>query len=306
MHVYQDTCTTAMCTDNQVVPVIQDSVKEHDSSMHQFLSAEQMSGSQPAIRKHVKLNADTKPAVKQALFSKEDHSTGKDGRRLPSDWDALAKAMEDSESEPPNVSGTEGDARTQTGLVNSSGMDYPPVGPFQSTMPLCQPGFMALKVHHGQIGIFVEPELPFQMLTSGHHADYVSSLKALQNNVFMALNEAVKLKDKGNECYKAGELQRALDFYSGAKCCFGTGMESSPEGVELQTTVFANLAAVHIKQKAWQDAVVACTSALELNKHHPKALMRRANAYIELLRYREALADADTLLGQVRTNQAHY
>jgi tetratricopeptide (TPR) repeat protein len=132
----------------------------------------------------------------------------------------------------------------------------------------------------------------------------LSSIKALQGNAFMALNEAVKLKDKGNECYKAGELQRALDFYSSARLCCRTGTPPSPERVELETTILANLAAVHIKRKAWNDVVDACSSALEITKDHPKALMRRASAYMELKHYREALADANTLLATVRTAQA--
>lgn len=61
---------------------------------------------------------------------------------------------------------------------------------------------------------------------------------------------------------------------------------------EIGHTLYANLAACHIKQRRWSDAVTACDGALRLFPDNVKAVMRRATAMRMLKRWDEAVADA--------------
>lgn len=84
--------------------VLQESVKEHDVAMCQLSPTKRKAFGDTGIRKAVKLAADAKPASKQPALPKQQSGGGADGRRLPGEWDALAKAIEEGETEDPKAS----------------------------------------------------------------------------------------------------------------------------------------------------------------------------------------------------------
>jgi hypothetical protein len=101
-------------------------------------------------------------------------------------------------------------------------------------------------------------------------------------------SDAEALKARGNACFKAGDLSGALDFYTQAiAVCSG-----AKDGA----TLFANRAAVHLKQKHYQLCVDDCTDALKLDDTRDKAFFRRAQAHEGLDQMADAFKDVRRLI----------
>ena len=96
---------------------------------------------------------------------------------------------------------------------------------------------------------------------------------------------AERQKEKGNECFKAGELAAAVEAYT-------LSLELAPGAA----AVHANRAAAYLKLRRWDDAEADATFALELQPGYFKALLRRGAARVELGRHREALGDLEAAL----------
>ena len=97
------------------------------------------------------------------------------------------------------------------------------------------------------------------------------------------------LRRQGNETYRQGHLQPALESYSQAKAVVDLiSGQSSMEQHEIninQCSVCLNLAAVHLGLGNCLQAVHYCTEALTAVPHHVKAYVRRAKAHLQLHNY---------------------
>jgi len=102
-----------------------------------------------------------------------------------------------------------------------------------------------------------------------------------QEREFLAAHE----KQKGNECYKAGEAEEAYLHYSRSLAL----SESS-------AVVYANRAMACIKLGRLEQAEMDCTRALEIDPKYSKAISRRGMTLHRRGRYREAMADFEAAL----------
>jgi len=98
----------------------------------------------------------------------------------------------------------------------------------------------------------------------------------------------VKLKEIGNEAYKKGDLDLALDAYT--RAMDNAKKEKSRD--EDLAILYKNRAAVYIKNQEFQSAIVDCTKSLELVPNDLKALFRRCQANEALGQIEAAYNDA--------------
>lgn len=97
--------------------------------------------------------------------------------------------------------------------------------------------------------------------------------------------QAVKHKESGNELFKNGKYDGAIEFYDQA-------IEICPAAKSTDLSQFyQNRAAAYEQLKKWDAVEDDCTKALELNPKYIKALHRRARAYDNLKRLELCLED---------------
>ena len=100
---------------------------------------------------------------------------------------------------------------------------------------------------------------------------------------------AAALKEEGNACLKAGQLDEAIAKYSHALACEGIATET-------RLALLSNRALVFIRRGEHERCVEDCTAALALDSSHAKALYRRAQAHAALSQLPAALRDCRLLL----------
>lgn len=100
-----------------------------------------------------------------------------------------------------------------------------------------------------------------------------------------SIDEAIALKNKGNDAFKAHDWDSALDLYTQA-------IEANPS----EPTFYTNRAQAHIKVESYGLAVSDATKAIELNPNLVKAFYRRALANTAILKHSEALKDWKTVV----------
>jgi len=91
---------------------------------------------------------------------------------------------------------------------------------------------------------------------------------------------SLREKNKGNECFRAGENEEAVLYYSRS-----LALDNS------SAVVFANRAMANIRLNNFDQAVDDCTQALEIDPTYVKALSRRGMVHHRCGRY--SLAEAD-------------
>lgn len=105
--------------------------------------------------------------------------------------------------------------------------------------------------------------------------------------------DATRVKDEGNEAFKAGQFANAISLYSSAlSLCDSNKTE---DAIKLKSTLLCNRAACHLKLSNFQNSVDDCNAALELTPMMPKALYRRAQGSIELSDCKSAFKDLSVL-----------
>ena len=105
----------------------------------------------------------------------------------------------------------------------------------------------------------------------------------------LASRFALLEKAKGNECFKAGEADEAMAFYSRALALLDDGHEQTP-------VCWANRAMAALKLGLLERAEEDCTMALELCPAYHKAQLRRGMVRYKRGRYALALADFEDLV----------
>lgn len=97
--------------------------------------------------------------------------------------------------------------------------------------------------------------------------------------------QAVKFKESGNESFKNGKYDAAIELYDKA-------IEICPATNKIDLSQFyQNRAAAYEQLKKWKNVADDCTKALELNSKYTKALHRRARAYENLKELELCLED---------------
>lgn len=107
------------------------------------------------------------------------------------------------------------------------------------------------------------------------------------------LSPTEQLKEQGDELYKAANFEGAIEKYTK---CLDKLEKTNQQSSELALKAYANRAAC-FKQISNHDACIAdCTAVLEVDPENIKALIRRAQAFEGVERYRFALQDIKTVL----------
>jgi len=98
-----------------------------------------------------------------------------------------------------------------------------------------------------------------------------------------------KAKKAGNNAFKANELDEAITRYSAC-------LRLDVANLSFCCVIYANRAAVWLKQKEYKNAYDDATQAIDLDKTYIKAYGRRIQALYGLDRYDEAVGDAERAL----------
>lgn len=107
------------------------------------------------------------------------------------------------------------------------------------------------------------------------------------------LSKTEQLKEKGDDSYKNADFEGAITKYT--ECL--TALEKSGENKsELALKAYANRAACYKQISNFDGVISDCTAVLEVEPQNIKALIRRAQAFEGVERYRFALQDVKTVL----------
>ncbi|KAI8979215.1 hypothetical protein BDF20DRAFT_487710 [Mycotypha africana] len=107
-----------------------------------------------------------------------------------------------------------------------------------------------------------------------------------------------KQKEEGNTAFKAGQLDQAFEAYTSA-------LEIDPANAHMNARLYSNRAAVLQKQKKFEEALVDCDKAIQLDDGFYKAYSRRAACYMETEQYEEAVKDYRKLVEVDASNREY-
>jgi len=114
--------------------------------------------------------------------------------------------------------------------------------------------------------------------------------EALERKRKAGLSGTESLKEKGDQAYKNAQFENAVTHYT--KCLNALGEKTSP----LALKCLGNRAACYKQISNFDGTVEDCTYVLEVEPENVKALVRRAQAFEAVERYRFALQDVKAVL----------
>lgn len=104
------------------------------------------------------------------------------------------------------------------------------------------------------------------------------------NHLWKLLKEIEKLKEKGNELFKAGKYQEAIDEYTRV-------LEFDPTNKVFNAVILSNRALCYQKLNKNMEGLKDANKAIALNPNYNKAYFRRGNIYMAFKMYEEAKWD---------------
>lgn len=107
------------------------------------------------------------------------------------------------------------------------------------------------------------------------------------------LSSVEQAKERGDDAYKQANFEGAIEHYS--KCLSQLEKEGK-QGSPLALKAYANRAACYKQISNFDGTIADCTAVLEVEHDNVKALIRRAQAFEGVERYRFALQDVKTVL----------
>jgi len=116
---------------------------------------------------------------------------------------------------------------------------------------------------------------------------------AIERKRKASLSPVEKYKEQGDAKYKNANFEQAIEHYT--KCLTQLQNESK-SGSELALKAYANRAACYKQISNFDGVISDCTAVLEVEPENVKALIRRAQAFEGVERYRFALQDVKTVL----------
>jgi len=114
--------------------------------------------------------------------------------------------------------------------------------------------------------------------------------EAMERKRKAGLSGTEALKEKGDQAYKNAQFEEAITHYG--KCLDALGEKTSP----LAINCLGNRAACYKQISHFDGTVEDCTYVLEVEPENVKALVRRAQAFEAVERYRFALQDVKAVL----------
>ena len=117
---------------------------------------------------------------------------------------------------------------------------------------------------------------------------YADAAKQAKERYYATMTKAEIIKTEGNEFFKAGEIDKAIEKYTAAIAAANSGSE---EDQKTLADCYSNRAMCHQQRWEYPKVIEDCTACLEIQPTHVKALVRRAQAYEASERYKQALED---------------
>ena len=114
---------------------------------------------------------------------------------------------------------------------------------------------------------------------------------SMENQRKANLSPTEKYKEKGDELYKNANFEGAIEWYT--KCIEKLGMSDTSE---LMLKARSNRAACYKQISNFDGTIEDCTEVLIIDPENVKALIRRAQAFEAVERYRYALQDVKQVL----------
>eukprot|EP00816_Leptocylindrus_hargravesii_P011575 CAMPEP_0196810918 /NCGR_PEP_ID=MMETSP1362-20130617/15365_1 /TAXON_ID=163516 /ORGANISM="Leptocylindrus danicus, Strain CCMP1856" /LENGTH=321 /DNA_ID=CAMNT_0042186109 /DNA_START=55 /DNA_END=1020 /DNA_ORIENTATION=+ len=115
--------------------------------------------------------------------------------------------------------------------------------------------------------------------------------EAMERRRKQGLSPTEQFKEKGDELYKAANFEEAIKWYT--KCIEKLGMSDTSE---LMVKARSNRAACYKQISNFDGTIEDCTEVLQIDPDNVKALVRRAQAFEAVERYRYALQDVKQVL----------
>lgn len=100
-------------------------------------------------------------------------------------------------------------------------------------------------------------------------------------------------KENGDDAYKCANFEVAIDHYTR---CINALKGEKKQNSELALKAFSNRAACYKQISNFDGTIEDCTAVIEIDPENVKALVRRAQAFEGVERYRFALQDIKTVL----------
>jgi len=119
------------------------------------------------------------------------------------------------------------------------------------------------------------------------NVSFSNAVAACKAHNMKGMSGAEILKMEANELFKSGRIEDAIKKYTQAIAA----CKDNDKDKLIKADIYANRAACHRQLYASKKVVADCTSALEYNPRHVKAMIRRAQAQESLEKFTEALQD---------------
>jgi len=123
--------------------------------------------------------------------------------------------------------------------------------------------------------------------------DFKKAYQQARRELFKGMTESEILKMEGNECFKAGKIEEAVQKYTSALGKCGGNDEKSNL---IKADIYANRAACFVQLYEPSKVRADCDEALRFQPGHIKALLRRGQALEALEKYKLALEDFEAVL----------
>jgi len=117
--------------------------------------------------------------------------------------------------------------------------------------------------------------------------------EALERKRKANMSPVEKFKEKGDASYKNANFEDAVGHYTK---CLDQLQSQGKSGSDLALKAYANRAACYKQISNFDGVISDCTAVLEVDPENAKALIRRAQAFEGVERYRFALQDVKTVL----------
>jgi len=146
-----------------------------------------------------------------------------------------------------------------------------------------------------ELGRFQEAMSAFEKCTdlNPKAAEYKQAYDETKRAMYRGMSEAEICKIEGNELFKRGKIQEAIDKYAqGLNKASGSDEKSQAVKADL----YANRAACYVQLYEPKKVQADCDAALAINPRHAKALLRRGLALESLEKYDAAVKDFEAAL----------
>ncbi|THH09682.1 hypothetical protein EW146_g8616 [Bondarzewia mesenterica] len=117
------------------------------------------------------------------------------------------------------------------------------------------------------------------------------------------VKDVERLKEEGNQAFKSGRFQEALDKYTETLERIGENEEEG-KGGQIRATLLSNRATTLVKLSKYEEALVDTEASLALHPSSFKALRTRARINLHLEQYQSAVADFNASIEQAEFDGA--